>query len=161
MREAARVAAKRGLPAFVSEQSGLNLFTRTALDDVIPACQELGMAFIPYFPLASGMLTGKYRRGAVPLSGTRLSDNLDEAAKERLFSERTFARLEALEAFARHRGHTLLELAFAWLLAQPTVASVIAGAAKPGQAGSNAAAAGWSLSAEDAAIATSTVVNAS
>ena len=114
------------------------------------------MAFIPYYPLASGMLTGKYRRDARP-SGTRLADQVPPEAQARLFSEKTFARLDALEAFARERDHTLLELAVAWLLAQPTVATVIAGAAKPGQAAANAAAAQWRLTPEDAALATDAV----
>lgn len=149
-----------GFRTFASEQSALNLFKRTALDDDIPACQELGMAFIPYYPLASGMLTGKYRRGAPLPTGTRLTEQVGDEARQRLFSERTFARLDALDAFAQERGHTLLELAFAWLLAQPTVATVIAGAAKPGQAAANAAAAGWRLTPEEAALATDAMLAA-
>jgi aryl-alcohol dehydrogenase-like predicted oxidoreductase len=160
IREAAEASRSRELPAFASSQSALNLFRRSALDDEIPACEELGMSFLPYYPLASGMLTGKYRRGADLPAGTRLSGQVDDDTRRRLFSPRTFARLEALETFAAERGHTLLELAFAWLLAQPTVASVIAGAAKPGQAAANAAAAGWDLSAEDAARATDVVAQA-
>ena len=156
LRDAATVATAAGVPPFKSAQSALNLFRRNALEDEIPACQELGMAFIPYYPLASGMLTGKYRRDARP-SGTRLADQVTPEAQARLFSEKTFARLDALEAFARERDHTLLELAVAWLLAQPTVATVIAGAAKPGQAAANAAAAQWRLTPEDAALATDAV----
>ena len=159
LREAAEIAASHGLPQFRSTQSALNLFKRTALDDEIPACEELGMVFIPYYPLASGMLTGKYKRGETP-QGTRLTEQVTEEARQRLFNDRTFARLEALEAFAQERGHTLLELAFAWLLAQPTVSTVIAGAAKPGQAASNAGAAGWRLTPEEAALATKAVVDA-
>lgn len=135
---------------FASLQSALNLFSRGALSDTLPACRRHGMAFIPYYPLASGMLTGKYRRGALPSSGTRLTDQVDDDARSRIFSDRAFTRLEALEGWAADHGHTVLELAFAWLLAQPAVATVIAGAAKPGQPTANAAAAGWTLTADQA-----------
>jgi aryl-alcohol dehydrogenase-like predicted oxidoreductase len=160
LEEAAEVATAAGHRPFVSLQSALNLFQRGAVDDVLPTCEQLGIAFIPYYPLASGMLTGKYRRGE-PLPGdTRLSEQVTEDARARLFSDRTFSRLEALEAFAQARGHTLLELAFAWLLAQPTVATVIAGAAKPGQAAANGGAVGWQLTSDEAAAATRAVVDA-
>jgi len=145
LEEASSVAADKGLRPFVSVQSPLNLMQRASLGDPLPACEQLDLAFIPYYPLASGMLTGKYRRGAVPSSGTRLTEQVTAEAQARLFSDKTFTRLEALEAYASERGHTLLELAFAWLLGQPQVATVIAGAAKPGQVASNAAAVGWQL----------------
>jgi aryl-alcohol dehydrogenase-like predicted oxidoreductase len=148
------------LPRLVSLQSALNLFQRGAVDTVLPTCNQLGMAFIPYYPLASGMLTGKYRRGDVPAGGTRLTDQLGDDVRQRLFSDRTFDRLEALEAYAAARGRTLLELAFAWLLAQPTVATVIAGAAKPGQASANATGGGWRLTDDEAAEVTRVVVEA-
>ncbi|MGE0878323.1 MAG: aldo/keto reductase [Acidimicrobiia bacterium] len=160
LREAATIAADKGLRPFRTTQSALNLFKRTALSDEVPACVETGMSFIPYYPLASGMLTGKYKRDHIP-TGTRLTEQVDAGAQARLFSDKTFARLDALERFAAERGHTLLELAFAWLLAQPTVATVIAGAAKPGQAASNAAAAAvWRLTPDEAAAATQAVVSA-
>ncbi|HLH47277.1 MAG TPA: aldo/keto reductase [Acidimicrobiales bacterium] len=151
LEEARAVAEREGLPRLVSLQAPLNLFQRRALGELVPACERLGMAFVPYYPLASGMLTGKYRRGAVPRSGTRLTDQVDDSVRERLFSERAFDRLEALSAWAAERGHTVLELAIAWLLAQPTVPTVIAGAAKPGQASANAAAGSWRLTPEEAA----------
>ena len=162
LREAAATADAGGLRPFVSEQSALNLFQRGALDDGVPACVELGMTFVPYYPLASGMLTGKYRRGTSLPKDTRLTDGrmVTPDARERLFSERTFARLEALEQFAADRGHSLLELAVGWLRAQPTVATVLAGAARPGQASSNAAAVGWKLSTPEVEAATRTVVEA-
>src|ERR1700722_15214414 len=150
LREAAAAAQVGAGPQFVSAQSALNLFQRGALDDVVPVSDELGMAFVPYYPLASGMLTGKYRRDAPMPAGTRLVDQVRDDAKQRLFSEPTFARVEALAAYAEARGHTLLELAFAWLLAQPAVATVIAGAARPGQAAANANAAGWRMTADQA-----------
>ena len=143
--EAAEVAAGAGVPPFVSVQSPLNLIQRATLADVMPACERLGLAFIPYYPLASGMLTGKYHRGDRPTAGTRLTDQLDEDARARLFSDRSFDRLEALEGYAATRGHSLLELALAWLLGFPRVATVIAGAAKAGQVSTNAAASGWRL----------------
>jgi aryl-alcohol dehydrogenase-like predicted oxidoreductase len=148
LEEADAVAAQLGVRPFVSVQSPLNVIQRAGLDDVMPACERLGMAFIPYYPLASGMLTGKYRRRDRPSSGTRLTDQLPADAQARLFSDRTFDRLEALEAFASAHGHSLLELAFAWLLGHPSVATVIAGAAKVGQTSANARAAGWRLEPE-------------
>jgi aryl-alcohol dehydrogenase-like predicted oxidoreductase len=148
--EAARVATELGVEKFASSQTALNIFSRGALADIMPACERLGMSFIPYYPLANGVLTGKYGRDRVPTSGTRLVDQIDEATRAKILSERTFARIDALETYARDRGHTLIELAFAWLLAFPAVATVIAGVARPGQASSNANASGWQLSREEA-----------
>jgi aryl-alcohol dehydrogenase-like predicted oxidoreductase len=160
LEEADRVAGSGGLRRFVSLQSALNLFQRQALGDLLPACEQLGLGFIPYYPLASGVLTGKYRRNQPLPSGTRITDQVDEEARSRLLSDRTFSRVEALDAYARDHGHTLLELAFGWLLAQPAVATVIAGAAKPGQPSANAGAGGWRLSAEQAAEITAVVAGA-
>jgi aryl-alcohol dehydrogenase-like predicted oxidoreductase len=145
------IAAARdgGLRSFVSSQNLLNLFQRAAETEVLPACDELGLAFLPYYPLASGMLTGKYRRGEPVPTGSRFSDQVSEEARQRLLSDRTFSRLEALEAYAQRRDHSLLELAFAWLLGHPSVASVIAGAARDGQASSNAASGGWALTPDE------------
>ena len=126
-------------------QNHYNLLERDAEADVLPRCAELGVGFVPYFPLASGLLTGKYRRGEPPPSGTRLS------GRSEVFSDAAFDRIEALETFARERGHTLLELAIAGLASQPGVASVIAGATTPEQVRANAAAADWELSADDLA----------
>ena len=100
-----------------------------------------GLVFIPYFPLASGVLTGKYHRNEAPPAGTRLAGMPAERVDDAL-SDKVFDRVEALDGWARDHGHTLLELAIAWLLARPTVASVIAGATKPEQVQANAAAAG-------------------
>jgi aryl-alcohol dehydrogenase-like predicted oxidoreductase len=108
------------------------------------------MALIPYYPLANGVLTGKYGRGRPLPTGSRLVDQIDEATRDRILSDRTFARLEALESYANDRGHSVLELAFAWLLAYPAVATVIAGVARPGQALTNANASGWQLGPDDA-----------
>ena len=115
---------------------------------MLDACERNGVGFIPYFPLASGVLTGKYRRDETPPAGTRLAGMPAERRDDAL-SEKVFDRVEALDNYARDHGHTLLELAFAWLLARPTVTSVIAGATKPEQATANAAAAAWTLSDEN------------
>jgi len=125
-------------------QNRYSLLERGAEEDVLPRCAELGVSFIPYFPLASGLLTGKYRRGEAAPAGTRLegSDSLTDDA---------FDVVEQLDEFAQARGHELLELAIAGLASQPAVASVIAGATKPEQVHANAAAAEWELSADELA----------
>jgi aryl-alcohol dehydrogenase-like predicted oxidoreductase len=146
---AASVAARERLRPFASVQAPLNLLQRATLEEVMPTCDRLGLALIPYYPLASGMLTGKYRRGEPLPRGTRLSEQLDGQARDRIFSDRAFHRIEALETFARDRHHTLLELAIAWLLGLPAVATVIAGAARPGQAATNASAGSWRLTPDD------------
>ena len=151
------VANEAGLRPFASIQNPLNVIQRGALDDVMPVCERLGVAFIPYYPLASGVLTGKYRRGEPLPAGSRMRDQLDDDTRGHVLSDRTFARVEALDAFASARGHTLLELAFGWLLGHPAVATVIAGAAKPGQVSANAAAAGWRMTPEEVEDATRTV----
>ena len=126
-------------------QNHYSLLDREAEADVLPRCAELGVGFVPYFPLSSGLLTGKYRRGEPPPPGTRL------AGRPEALTDEVFDRVEAAEAFAQARGHTLLELAIAGLASQPGVASVIAGATKPEQVRANAAAADWELSPEDLA----------
>jgi aryl-alcohol dehydrogenase-like predicted oxidoreductase len=140
-------AAARGA-RFVSVQNDYSLLEREPEAAVLPECERVGMAFLPFFPLASGLLTGKYRKGQPLPEGARLSDPRWE---ERMKADQRLDRVEALIAFAESRGHTLLELAFAWLLARPVVASVIAGATKPAQVHANAAAAGWALTADDLA----------
>jgi aryl-alcohol dehydrogenase-like predicted oxidoreductase len=124
-------------------QNRYNLLERDAEADVLPRCHELGVAFIPYFPLASGLLTGKYRRGEEPPSGSRL-----EGRREAL-SDEAFDEIDRLEEFAQARGHPLLALAIAGLASQPAVASVIAGATSPDQVRQNAAAAEWDLSEDE------------
>ena len=114
----------------------------------------LGLAFVPYFPLKSGLLTGKYRKGDAVPSGSRLGGkegSYFESMGDKLLTEDNLDRVEALIDFAESRGHTILDLAFSWLLAQPTVASVIAGATKPSQIRANVAAAGWRLTDDDLA----------
>jgi aryl-alcohol dehydrogenase-like predicted oxidoreductase len=138
-------SAARGA-RFVSVQNDYSLLQREPEAEVLPECERLGLAFLPFFPLASGLLTGKYRKGQPAPEGARLSDPKWE---ERMRADQRLDQVEALIAFAESRGHTILELAFAWLLARPAVASVIAGATKPAQVHANAAAAGWALTAAD------------
>jgi aryl-alcohol dehydrogenase-like predicted oxidoreductase len=145
---AADRAVKDRAARFVSVQNHYNLLHRADEADVLPTCERLGLAHIPYFPLASGLLTGKYRRGEPPPAGTRLAAWGDRGGA--LLSERNFDQVDRLTAWAESRGHNILELAIAWLLAKPTVASVIAGATTAAQAGANAAAT-WRLSAEEVA----------
>jgi aryl-alcohol dehydrogenase-like predicted oxidoreductase len=139
--EADRVARELGTARFTVLQNHYSLLERRDDADVLPLCRELGIAYVPYFPLASGLLTGKYRRGEPAPEGTRLAGR--ELEDERL------ARVEALTAFAEERGHTILELAISALASTPGMGSVIAGATKPEQARANAAAAGWALGAAD------------
>jgi aryl-alcohol dehydrogenase-like predicted oxidoreductase len=142
---ATRISAEHGWARFVSVQNEYSLLRRgPEKQGVLDACAKLGLAFIPYFPLASGVLSGKYRRGEVPPAGTRLA-GMAADRQEQALSDAVMNRVEALEAWATAHGHTLLDLAFAWLLAKPVVACVIAGATKPEQVVANAAAAQWHL----------------
>jgi len=141
--EADEPARSSGRPRFVAVQNHYSLLERDAEQDSLPAARRLGIAFVPYFPLASGLLTGKYRRGEDKPTGTRL--------EEREIDDATFDRLEALEAFARERGRTLLELAIAALASQPGVPTVIAGATSADQVRANAAAADWQLTDDELA----------
>jgi aryl-alcohol dehydrogenase-like predicted oxidoreductase len=138
-----------GLSGFASAQDEYSLLKRGAEKDLIPAIAHYGMGLLPYFPLANGALTGKYKRGAAMPEGARLT-KLPERAGQ-IFSEDNWRRIEGLTAFAEQRGHSLVELAFSWLAAQPVVSSVIAGATKPEQIAANVKAAGWALSQEDLA----------
>jgi aryl-alcohol dehydrogenase-like predicted oxidoreductase len=145
----AEAAVKSGAARFVSVQNEYSLFHREPEHGVLAECERQGLAFIPFFPLASGLLTGKYRKGQPLPKGTRIKPGQGRFAE--FLSDESLDRVERLIAFAESRGHTLLELAFAWLLARPVVASVIAGATSPQQVKANAAAAGWQLTAEDLA----------
>ncbi|WP_224247520.1 aldo/keto reductase [Hyalangium gracile] len=144
----AEAAVKPGAARFMSVQNEYSLLHREPERDVLPECERKGLAFLPYFPLASGLLTGKYRKGRPFPPGTRITDG---GRFSSFLSEERLARVESLIAFAELRGHTLLELAFSWLLARKSVASVIAGATSPAQVKSNAAAAGWQLTAAELA----------
>jgi aryl-alcohol dehydrogenase-like predicted oxidoreductase len=141
---AAAASAEKELPAFVSLQNQLSLLDRRQQDDTIASCERNEMGILPYFPLASGMLTGKFQRGVPPPEGTRLSQ-LPEDRAARVFDDRAFDVVERLTAFASEQDHSLLELAMSWLLGLPRMASVIAGATSPEQVRTNAAAASWAL----------------
>jgi aryl-alcohol dehydrogenase-like predicted oxidoreductase len=143
--EADAVAKERGLTRFTAVQNQYSLLAREDDRDVLPTCERLGLAFIPYFPLASGLLTGKYRRGEPPPPGTRLAE------RDRIATDEQFDLLDELTAFAQERGVSMLELAIGGLLAKPVIASVIAGATKPEQVHANAAAARWTPTDEDVA----------
>jgi aryl-alcohol dehydrogenase-like predicted oxidoreductase len=133
---------------FVSVQNEYSLFHREPEQGVLDECRAQGLAFIPYFPLASGLLTGKYRRGQAPPRGTRITSGGRYAD---LLSDENLERVEKLARYAESRGHTLLELAFAWLLARGEVVSVIAGATSAAQVRSNATAAAWRMTPEERA----------
>jgi aryl-alcohol dehydrogenase-like predicted oxidoreductase len=139
------ICRKHGFARPVSAQNEYSLLRREAEAELLPTCAGLGIGVLPYFPLASGLLTGKYRRGEARPEGTRLSD------REAVFTDETFERLEALEGFAQKRGGTLLQVAIGGLLARPVIASVIAGATKPEQVRANVEAAAWEPTAEDLA----------
>lgn len=142
----AEAAVAPGAPRFVSVQNELSLLRRDAEKDVLPACRERGLAFLPYFPLFSGLLTGKYRRGRPLPEGTRITGN---PRWEQHLTEANLDLIEDLAAFAEQRGKELVDLAFAWLLAKPEVASVIAGATSAEQVQRNARAGTWELTPED------------
>ena len=159
LEEADRVASEIGTARFISIEARLNILSRDALVDIMPACARLEIGFIPYFPLARGVLTGKYGRNRPTPTHARLfayelgNDPERTPAgyetRDQVLTESTFDRLEALEAYAAERGHSLVELAFGWLLAFSPVATVIAGVARPGQATSNAASGDWQLTPEE------------
>jgi aryl-alcohol dehydrogenase-like predicted oxidoreductase len=140
LREAEK-ATREGAARFESVQNEYSLLHREPEQDVLPESERTGLAFIPYFPLANGLLTGKYRQGQNAPAGSRL----DSGRGESLLTERNLTIVEDLIGFSERRAHTILELAFSWLLARPAVASVIAGATSPEQMRSNAGAAGWKL----------------
>jgi aryl-alcohol dehydrogenase-like predicted oxidoreductase len=139
------LARANGWARPVSAQNRYSLLHRDPEVDLLPTCERLGLGVLPYFPLASGLLTGKYRRGEARPAGTRL-EHRDEA-----FTDETFDRLDALEAFAAERHLSLLEVAIGGLLGRAVVSSVISGATKPEQVRANAAAADWQPSAADMA----------
>lgn len=144
----AEAALRPGAARFVSAQNEYSLLHRDPEREVLLECERRGLAFLPYFPLANGLLTGKYRAGRPAPPGTRIST---QERFGKLLNERNLEIVEGLIRFAEARGHTILELAFSWLLAHPAVASVIAGATSEQQVRSNAGAAGWKLTPADLA----------
>jgi aryl-alcohol dehydrogenase-like predicted oxidoreductase len=132
---------------FTSAQNLYSLLERGVEAEVLPACEHFGLGFLPFFPLASGLLSGKYRRGEAPPEGTRLA--AWGARGQQAMSDANFDRVEKLSAWAEERGHSILELAFAWLLGHPVVSSVIAGATSPEQIKANVATAEWALTPDE------------
>ena len=143
------IARDRRLTPFISVQEEYSLVVRSVEKEMLPAIEHLGLGLLPYFPLGGGLLTGKYQKAAPLPEGSRMAKNAGMVT--RYLTDANFARAEALKAFAEQRGHTLLDLAFSWLLAHKAVPSVIAGATKPEQLDANIKASGWELSAADLA----------
>jgi len=141
--ESVWTARDRRTAGFISCQDEYSLLTRGAEAELLPAIEAYGLGLLPYFPLACGMLTGKYRKGAALPAGTRLANT--QSLADTYMTEANWAIVERLRVYAEERGHTLLDLAFGWLLARRCVSSVIAGATKPEQLEQNVAAAGWVL----------------
>jgi aryl-alcohol dehydrogenase-like predicted oxidoreductase len=141
----AEAAVQSGAARFVCVQNEYSLLNRAAEAEVIPECKRLGIAFVPYFPLANGLLTGKYRKGQPMPENSRGKDEFGP----KVFTDENLDLVESLIRYAESRGHSLLELAISWLAAQDTVASVIAGAKTPEQAKANARAAAWKLTKAD------------
>ena len=142
-------AVARGRARFVAVQNEYNLLHRDPERDVLPVCERLRIAFVPYFPLASGLLSGKYRRGQPAPESSRIA--MGGARFAGMLSDEKLSVVESLWSFAESKGHTLLELAMSWLVARSAVASVIAGATSPQQVAANAAAVRWHLTDADMA----------
>jgi aryl-alcohol dehydrogenase-like predicted oxidoreductase len=138
----AEAAVNQGDSRFVSVQNHYSMLHREPEAEVLPECARAGVAFIPYFPLANGLLSGKYRRGQPFPAGSRGSDGWGP----KIFTDENLAKTEALAKFATSRRHSLLELAISWLASRPAVASIIAGAKTAAQAKVNALALDWQLS---------------
>jgi aryl-alcohol dehydrogenase-like predicted oxidoreductase len=146
IRQADETSTRGTLAHFASVQNHYSMLTPDDDMDAIPECERLGIAYLPYFPLENGLLTGKYRLGGEKPQGTRIADVKWMAEK---FTDRYLDTVERLITFAESRQHTLLELAMSWLLRVPVVASVIAGATRTEQVQANAASANWTLSGND------------
>jgi aryl-alcohol dehydrogenase-like predicted oxidoreductase len=147
--EACGISQKMNISAFVSCQDHYSILVRTIEEDLIPAMENLGLGLLPFFPLAGGMLTGKYKRGAAPAEGTRFAAWKDLA--RRYLTDTNWNTVERLERLCVRRNCSMVELAFGWLLSKKVVASVIAGATRPEQIEMNVHAAGRRLSAEEIA----------
>jgi aryl-alcohol dehydrogenase-like predicted oxidoreductase len=147
--DAAWIAKTQGYAPYVSAQNHYSLLARQIEREVVPAAEAFGVGILPYFPLASGMLTGKYKRGQPAPNDSRFAANPERASQA--LNDANFDIVEKLEAFAAARGKTILDVAIAWLLAQKSVPSVIAGATRPEQVTANVAAASWVMEPGDVA----------
>jgi aryl-alcohol dehydrogenase-like predicted oxidoreductase len=141
------ISRRHNLAQYISAQNQYNLLDRRIERELIPACRQFGAGILPYFPLASGFLTGKYRKGSEPPKDTRFG--MMRSMASQVLNEGNFTILDKLEEFARAHGHSMLELAVGWLASQAQVSSVIAGATRPEQVTDNVKAGGWKLSAEE------------
>lgn len=144
--EAISLAEFHGWTRFVSVQNHYHMFEREIEREVLPYCKARNVGILPYFPLAGGFLTGKYRRGQAAPAGSRGESS---PYVQKYMTDKNYDRVEALESWAQERGHSMAELAHVWLLAHPEVSSVISGATKLEQVQANAASASWKLSAEE------------
>lgn len=142
MQQAVDAAQQAGLKGFVTAQNAWNMLQRDIEEDLIPVCEANGIGVLPYYPIAQGLLTGKYTRGNEAPPGSRLAGNDNLAAAN-------FDVLERLEGYAHDHGYDLLTLAVSWLAAQPSIVSIICGASRPDQMAANAAAVRWDLTAEN------------
>jgi aryl-alcohol dehydrogenase-like predicted oxidoreductase len=149
LEEAQSVAARNHIASFICCQDECSLLERGLEKDLAPIVRKYGLGLLPYFPLASGLLSGKYKYAVPPPAGSRLAN--DPPRGGGVLNERNWRIVDALSAFAAARGHTLLELAMSWLATRPYIPSIIAGATRPEQVEQNVAAVSWSLSAADLA----------
>jgi aryl-alcohol dehydrogenase-like predicted oxidoreductase len=147
MCEAIWISRRNTFSTFISTQPMYNLLSRQIERELVPCCQQYGIGIIPYSPLASGFLTGKYRQGETPPEGARLSGS--DPRFQRMFNDANWSKLGKLESWAKEHNHTVGELAIAWLLAKPMVSTVIAGARKHEQVDANVAAGDWQLTPEE------------
>jgi aryl-alcohol dehydrogenase-like predicted oxidoreductase len=147
--EATWSARAAGINGFIACQDEYSLLVRGIERELLPAIQAYGLGLLPYFPLASGLLTGKYKRNTALPASSRLTTT--QRLADRFMTDDNWPIVERLESFAAERGHNLLELAFSWLAGRPGVASVIAGATKPEQLAQNVAAVGWRLTPDELA----------
>jgi aryl-alcohol dehydrogenase-like predicted oxidoreductase len=147
--EAAEISRKKQWPAFISSQDEYSLLVRGVERELIPELQRQHMGLLPYFPLSSGLLTGKYKRNEQAPEGTRMA--VIKRLADRYMTDENWNKVERLQAFCAARGHSMLELAFSWLASQPCIASIIAGATRPEQVEQNVQAVNWKLSAVDVA----------
>ncbi len=140
------LAELKGWSKFVAQQAEYNLFKRDVEKEVLPYCKTFNVGFVPYFPLAGGFLTGKYKRNQPPPAGSRMERENSQYVQAFMNKPENYDIVEKLEAWAQAHGHGLAELAQAWLLAQPSVSSVISGATRGEQVRANVKAAEWVLS---------------
>lgn len=147
--DALGISRERGMASYICAQNQYNLLDRSIERELIPACRHFNVGIVPFFPLASGFLTGKYRPDNPPPKGTRLATT--QRLADQVLTEGNFAVLQRLEQFVNKCGHSLLELAVSWLAAQPQVASVICGATRPEQVTDNVRASSWKLTSDELA----------